>query len=100
MDIQSEPSRASRRERPRASRCFPFPWTLCLAVALSACSKSEAKPAEPGSTVEQTELRHQGAVGTVSFPELAEDLGYLAPLKLNFVGNTISGPQAIQTGVP
>jgi ABC-type nitrate/sulfonate/bicarbonate transport system substrate-binding protein len=32
----------------------------------------------------------------VSPAELAEDLGYLAPVKLNWVGNTISGPQDIQ----
>ncbi|WP_326956077.1 ABC transporter substrate-binding protein [Bradyrhizobium sp. WU425] len=31
--------------------------------------------------------------------ELAEDLGYLAPLKLKWVGNTISGPQDIQAVV-
>jgi ABC-type nitrate/sulfonate/bicarbonate transport system substrate-binding protein len=92
-----EPSLDARAQQPRASRCFP--WTLCLAFALAACSKSGAKPADPGSAVEQTELRHQGAVGAVSFPELAEDLGYLAPIKLNFVGNTISGPQDIQTVV-
>nr|WP_246379582.1 ABC transporter substrate-binding protein [Gluconacetobacter johannae] len=30
------------------------------------------------------------------FPELAEDLGYLAPIRLEWVGNTISGPQDIQ----
>ena len=30
-------------------------------------------------------------------PELAEDLGYLGDVKLNWVGNTISGPQDIQS---
>jgi ABC-type nitrate/sulfonate/bicarbonate transport system substrate-binding protein len=73
---------------------------LILAVALIACSKSNAKGsgANP-SGLEVTELRHEGGVGAVSFPELAEDLGYLAPLSLTFVGNTISGPQDIQTVV-
>ncbi len=52
--------------------------------------------AEP---LEKTEIRYQGWAGQVTFPELAEDLGYLAPLKLNWVGNTISGPQDIQTVV-
>jgi len=47
--------------------------------------------------VEKTELRYQGWAGQVVFPELAEDLGYLAPLRLKWVGNTISGPQDIQT---
>jgi ABC-type nitrate/sulfonate/bicarbonate transport system substrate-binding protein len=52
--------------------------------------------AEP---LEKTEIRYQGWAGQVTFPELAEDLGYLAPLKLKWVGNTISGPQDIQTVV-
>jgi ABC-type nitrate/sulfonate/bicarbonate transport system substrate-binding protein len=72
---------------------------LTFALALAGCSKSAGKPTVQGSGLEQTELRHQGVVGAVSFPELAEDLGYLSPLKLNFVGNTISGPQDIQTVV-
>jgi ABC-type nitrate/sulfonate/bicarbonate transport system substrate-binding protein len=52
--------------------------------------------AEP---LEKTEIRYQGWASQVTFPELAEDLGYLAPLKLKWVGNTISGPQDIQTVV-
>lgn len=70
-----------------------------LLPLLAACSKSSSPPAGAGADHEQTELRHQGLVGQVSFPELAEDLGYLAPVKLTFVGNTISGPQDIQTVV-
>jgi ABC-type nitrate/sulfonate/bicarbonate transport system substrate-binding protein len=50
-------------------------------------------------SLEKTEIRYQGWAGQVTFPELAEDLGYLAPLKLKWVGNTISGPQDIQTVV-
>ncbi|MDR9794629.1 ABC transporter substrate-binding protein [Aeribacillus pallidus] len=42
-------------------------------------------------------LRYQGSPGQVTFPELAEDLGYLDPIKLEWVGNTTSGPQDIQT---
>jgi ABC-type nitrate/sulfonate/bicarbonate transport system substrate-binding protein len=72
-------------------------WMLVLALA--GCSKSMAGPTAQSDGLEQAELQHQGVVGSVSFPELAEDLGYLAPLKLNFVGNTISGPQDIQTVV-
>jgi ABC-type nitrate/sulfonate/bicarbonate transport system substrate-binding protein len=70
-----------------------------LLLVLAACSKSSSPAAGGGADAEQTELRHQGLVGQVSFPELAEDLGYLAPVKLTFVGNTISGPQDIQTVV-
>jgi ABC-type nitrate/sulfonate/bicarbonate transport system substrate-binding protein len=58
----------------------------------------------PGQAVaeqplEKVEIRYQGWTGQVTFPELASDLGYLAPLKLKWVGNTISGPQDIQTVV-
>src|SRR5690606_5952776 len=33
----------------------------------------------------------------VTFPELAEDLGYLDGVRLEWVGNTTSGPQDIQS---
>lgn len=62
---------------------------LPLLVLLTAsCGTAQASEAQ--------ELRYQGSVGAVTFPELAEDLGYLAPLKLKWIGNTISGPQDIQ----
>jgi ABC-type nitrate/sulfonate/bicarbonate transport system substrate-binding protein len=48
---------------------------------------------------EKLELRYQGWSSQVLYPELAEDLGYLAPIKLEWVGNTISGPQDIQAAV-
>jgi ABC-type nitrate/sulfonate/bicarbonate transport system substrate-binding protein len=73
--------------------------TVGLLLFVAACSKSSTAPAGVGGDGEQTELRHQGLVGQVSFPELAEDLGYLSPTKLTFVGSTISGPQDIQTVV-
>lgn len=41
-------------------------------------------------------LRYQGLAGIVLYPELADALGYMAPLKLDWVGNTISGPQDLQ----
>lgn len=79
------------------------PLALLLALlALVACSKREpsesAKPNAPDAP-EQLELRYQGFTGQVTYPELAEDLGLLAPIKLNYVGNTISGPQDIQSVV-
>ncbi|MFF8288673.1 ABC transporter substrate-binding protein [Streptomyces sp. NPDC016309] len=42
-------------------------------------------------------LRYQGWTGQVTPAELAEDLGYLEDVKLEWVGNTISGPQDIQS---
>ena len=74
---------------------------LASSVLLTGCG--EGKTSAEGSTnsggLEVSELRYQGSVGSVSFPELADDLGYLAPLKLKYIGNTISGPQDIQSVV-
>ena len=67
---------------------------LAGAVALGLTAPAFAEP-----PLEKTEIRYQGWAGQVTFTELAEDLGYLAPLKLKWVGNTISGPQDIQTVV-
>jgi ABC-type nitrate/sulfonate/bicarbonate transport system substrate-binding protein len=50
-----------------------------------------------GSAKKTTRLRYQGSVGSVTPPELAADLGYLGPVTLDWVGNTTSGPQDIQS---
>ncbi|WP_239472484.1 hypothetical protein [Streptomyces sp. NEAU-S7GS2] len=51
-----------------------------------------------GAAKDQTKtLRYQGWAGSVILPELAEDLGFLDDVKLKWVGNTISGPQDIQS---
>lgn len=42
-------------------------------------------------------LRYQGWAGTVIPAELAQSLGYLEGIRLEWVGNTISGPQDIQS---
>ena len=70
-----------------------FLLTAALSLGLLPTFAGAAPP------LETPELRYQGWTGQVIFPELAEDLGYLAPLKLKWVGNTISGPQDIQTVV-
>ncbi|HSD36367.1 MAG TPA: ABC transporter substrate-binding protein [Rhodocyclaceae bacterium] len=72
---------------------------LAAITAFSFSFGAVAQNATPASKPELTELRYQGWAGQVSFPELAEDLGYLAPVKLKWIGNTISGPQDIQTAV-
>jgi ABC-type nitrate/sulfonate/bicarbonate transport system substrate-binding protein len=75
-----------------AKASWRFLWGAAATIALF--SQAMADP-----PLEQTEIRYQGWAGQVTFVELADDLGYLAPLKLKWVGNTISGPQDIQTVV-
>lgn len=41
-------------------------------------------------------VRYEGSANTVILPELAEDLGYLDGVSLEWVGNNSSGPSAIQ----
>jgi ABC-type nitrate/sulfonate/bicarbonate transport system substrate-binding protein len=50
-----------------------------------------------GSGKKTTRVRYQGSAGSVTPPELAADLGYLGPVTLDWVGNTTSGPQDIQS---
>ncbi|RZS43512.1 ABC-type nitrate/sulfonate/bicarbonate transport system substrate-binding protein [Herbihabitans rhizosphaerae] len=50
-----------------------------------------------GSAGPTNTLRYQGWAGDVILPELAADLGFLGDVKLEWVGNTISGPQDIQS---
>ncbi|MCD0451493.1 ABC transporter substrate-binding protein [Actinocorallia sp. API 0066] len=67
---------------------------LLATTALSACGSSDAgSGAENGVTT----LKYQGQVGSVTPAELAAELGYLPNIKLEWVGNTISGPQDIQS---
>lgn len=70
---------------------------VLTALALLSCSQAHGSGAPSQAGYELLELRYQSLPGQVTFAELAEDLGYLAPLKLKQVGTTISGPQDIQT---
>ncbi|GII85538.1 ABC transporter substrate-binding protein [Sphaerisporangium siamense] len=67
--------------------------SVLLAGSLAACGRASGS----SGADEAVELRYQGSVGAVTPAELAADLGYLGPLKLTWVGNTISGPQDIQS---
>lgn len=65
-----------------------------IASLVSACGSShDVARTEDGRTV----LRYQGWTGEVNFHELAEDLGYYQKIKLEWVGDTTSGPQDIQS---
>ncbi|NUU78155.1 ABC transporter substrate-binding protein [Paenibacillus xylanilyticus] len=59
---------------------------------LSGCSypKTSAKSGEDQI------LQYQSSPGSVSFPELAADLGYLGDLKLESIGDSVGGPESIQ----
>lgn len=68
-------------------------------VTIAGCGKKAqtVQTDQAGSTNYETlEIKYQGWTGQVTLCEIAEDLGYLKPLTLNWVGNTISGPQDIQ----
>ncbi|PWV94291.1 ABC-type nitrate/sulfonate/bicarbonate transport system substrate-binding protein [Paenibacillus cellulosilyticus] len=95
---------SSRRRRPLGGSRLAWGAaviSLLAMLTLAGCggtSKSTAASGGEGdSQYETLELRYQGGVGSVTYPELAEALGYLAPIKLKWIGNTISGPQDIQT---
>ncbi|WP_211748596.1 ABC transporter substrate-binding protein [Paenibacillus sp. Marseille-Q4541] len=68
-----------------------------LTAGCSHDSKAASASSDKEGGIETLELRYQGSTGAVTYPELAEDLGYLAPIKLKWIGNTTSGPQDIQT---
>jgi ABC-type nitrate/sulfonate/bicarbonate transport system substrate-binding protein len=70
-------------------------WCLALGLVVGVFAGGHAASAD----YERSELRYQGFYNTVSPAELAEDLGYLAPIRLNWIGDTISGPQDIQAVV-
>lgn len=76
----------------------------CLMVLLASCAKKEA--ANPtgatnalGEPLETLAFKYLGSPGTVTPLELAEDLGYLAPVKLDYVGISTGGPQGIQAAL-
>ncbi|MGO4106882.1 ABC transporter substrate-binding protein [Paenibacillus sp. YAF4_2] len=62
-----------------------------ISVILAGCSSNKAKSGE-----EDKVLQYNGAPGSVSFPELAKDLGYLGDLKLESIGSSTGGPESIQ----
>jgi len=73
---------------------------LALVCAAAGCARRESAPAAQGSSGYETlALRYQGNNGTITPAELADDLGYLAPIRLDFVGSTVSGPASVQAVV-
>src|SRR6478735_198163 len=80
---------AEAARRALSIACLSFGLTGAL-LGCDGKASSAAGQGDPGV------LRYQGSPGAVTAPELAEDLGFLAPLRLQFVSSTTSGPQSIQ----
>lgn len=67
---------------------------LAAAVAALAACSTPAATADPSAPVT---IRYQGSAGQVTLAELADDLGYFDSITLDWVGDTTSGPQDIQS---
>ncbi|TDD28708.1 ABC transporter substrate-binding protein [Actinomadura sp. KC06] len=68
-----------------------------LAAAAAAVPVAAACGGAAGSARRTSTLRYQGWTGQVTLPELAADLGHLGDVRLQWIGNTISGPQDVQS---
>jgi ABC-type nitrate/sulfonate/bicarbonate transport system substrate-binding protein len=68
-----------------------------LALTLLGVASAAVGCGTASGGAETRTLRYQGWAGQVILPELAADLGYLEDVKLEWVGNTISGPQDVQS---
>ncbi|WP_459547715.1 ABC transporter substrate-binding protein [Nocardia sp. X0981] len=80
------------RRRPRAVACVAA--LVALVMLLCACG-ANGRVAETADG--RAVLRYQGWSGDVGFHELAADLGYFEKIQLEWVGDTTSGPQDIQS---
>ncbi|WP_197284178.1 ABC transporter substrate-binding protein [Bacillus sp. JCM 19041] len=69
-----------------------FTAVIATALFLSACSDSSAQETAAGKPI----LRYQGTANTVTPWELADDLGFMEDIELEWVGDTTSGPENIQ----
>lgn len=73
-------------------------FRACL-LALLGCSRATDATSNAGG-LETLSLRYEGSPGNVSVQELAEDLGFFAPLRLDYQGqNMTGGPHSIQAVV-
>lgn len=71
-----------------------------LVLVLLGCAESSSPKKAHPEGFETLGLRYEGSANNVTYPELAEDLGYLAPVKLKYIGNNATGgPHSIQTVV-
>ncbi|MCT2194159.1 ABC transporter substrate-binding protein [Paenibacillus sp. p3-SID1389] len=78
--------------KPRRQSITLLAVVLVAGALLAGCAGGRAG-ANGG---EDKVLQYNSSPGTVSFPELAEDLGYLGDVKLESIGSTTGGPESIQ----
>ncbi|MFG2622015.1 ABC transporter substrate-binding protein [Streptomyces sp. NPDC048507] len=95
MPAASAPTIRSRRQFLTLLGISAAAVSCGTATATGGSAPGAGSAAAPGKQI--TALKYQGAVGAVTPPELAADLGFLGNLTLDWVGNTISGPQDIQS---
>lgn len=70
---------------------------LATSLVMTGCAGGPQLAAAGADTSETTTIRYEGSANNVSLLEVAEDLGYLRDLELEWVGNSTSGPQSIQS---
>jgi ABC-type nitrate/sulfonate/bicarbonate transport system substrate-binding protein len=86
------------RTIPAAGTAAAMAAAVAVSLVLSGCGgAATAQPAGNDGGAEVKTVRYQGSPNTISLLEVAEDLGYLEDVKLEWVSNTTSGPQSIQS---
>ncbi|MGM9949191.1 MAG: ABC transporter substrate-binding protein [Lysinibacillus sp.] len=70
--------------------------TIMIAIALLAGCAGDNIKETTASDGQDLVLQYQSTPGNVSFPELAEALGYLGDVKLEKVSDSVGGPESIQ----
>lgn len=89
-----------KKKKNYSSQALLFITSILSLGIIAGCGNENATDASSESgELETKTFRYQGSVNSVTFPELAQDLGYFDDLKLKWIGNTTSGPQDIQSTV-
>lgn len=81
-------------------KILPKFWQKALLAAVitsSVVAGCSTQQVDTNPASEVTHLRYQSYPGLVSLPELAQDLGYLGKIKLDYVGTVQGGPQDLLT---
>ncbi|MFD1438848.1 ABC transporter substrate-binding protein [Acinetobacter sp. ANC 4282] len=81
-------------------KILPKFWQKALLAAVitsSLVAGCTTQKVDKTTSKDVTHLRYQSYPGLVSLPELAQDLGYLGKLKLDYVGTVQGGPQDLLT---